>query len=55
MRKQMIQTVTVLVLVVIGLGRLAPADGGLVLGLLRQHRLVVWIGSHNPIISRLRT
>ena len=38
-------------LVIVRLGSLAPADAGLFLALLRQHRLVIWVRSHNPIIS----
>jgi hypothetical protein len=40
-----------LVIVRLGsLGCLAPADAGFFLALRRQCRLVVWLGSHNPII-----
>src|SRR5580700_495442 len=39
-------------LLVIWFGRLAPAGAGFVLALRRQHRLVVWVGSHKPIIAQ---
>ena len=37
-------------LVIVRLGNLAPADAGFFLAPLRQHRLVIGVRSHNPII-----
>src|SRR5271156_4215929 len=39
-------------LLVVRFGRLAPADAGFVLAPLRQHRLVVRVRLHDPIIAR---
>ncbi len=38
-------------LVIVRFGGLAPADAGFFLALLRQHRPVIWVRSHNPIIA----
>ena len=40
-------------LVIVRLGSLTPADAGFFVALRRQHRLVVWVSSHNPIIPPL--
>jgi hypothetical protein len=37
-------------LVIVRLGILTPADTGFVLGLGRQHRPVLWVSCHTPII-----
>jgi hypothetical protein len=38
-------------LLVVRLGRLTPAEAPFFLALLGQHRPVVWIGSHVPMIA----